>query len=141
MQLWWQQPRVFGDSSWRAGYENIGFAAHRGTALKLHVSMWLERRLNQTLLQCFNGKGYVQRKMSLRACVTFTSRERKYPRKVLVTGKFQNLMERVTTKTWLKLLKGILCQGIQAFIGMRIFSIAMVLPAWKRGGIILLLSL
>ena len=144
MQLWWQQPQVFGDSSWRAGCENVGFAAHRGAvivALKLHISMWLERRLKQTLLQCFNGKGYVQRKMSLRACVTFTSRERKYPRKVLVMGKFQNLMERVTTKTWLKLLKGILCQGIRAFTGMRIFSIEVVLPAWKRGGIILLLSL
>lgn len=73
--------------------------------------------------------------------MTFTSRARKYPRKVLVMGKSQNLTERVTTKTWLKLWKGILCQGIRAFIGMRIFSIEVVLPAWKGGGIVLLLSL
>lgn len=52
--------------------------------------------------------------------MTFTSRARKYPRK-LVMGKFQNLMEQVTTKTWSKLLKGTLCQGIPAFIGMRDF--------------------
>lgn len=73
--------------------------------------------------------------------MTFTSRARKYPRKVLVMGKSQNLTERVTTKTWLKLLKGILCQGIRAFIGMRIFSIEVILPAFKGGGIVLLLSL
>ena len=55
-------------------------------------------------------------------------------------GKFRNLMERVTTKTWSKLLKGTLCQGIQAFIGMRIFSIQVFLLVWRRREIILLLT-
>lgn len=56
-------------------------------------------------------------------------------------GKFQNLMEQVTTKTWSKLLKGTLYQGIQAFIGMRIFSIQVFLLGWSRREIILLLPL
>lgn len=86
------------------------------------------------------SKGYVERIMSLQACVTFTSRERKYPRK-LVMGKFQNLMERVTTKTWSKLLKGTLYQGIRAFTGMRIFLIQVFLLVWRRREIILLLTL
>lgn len=44
------------------------------------------------------------------------------------------------TKTWSKLLKGTLCQGIQAFTGMRLFSIEVFLLVWGRGGVILLLN-
>lgn len=44
------------------------------------------------------------------------------------------------TKTWSKLLKGTLCRGIQAFIGMRIVSIEVFLLVWRRGGIIILLN-
>lgn len=94
--------------------------------------------VNQTILLHIASKGYVQRIMSLWTCMAFTSRERKYPRK-LVMVKFPNLMEQVTTKTWSKLLKGTLYQGIQAFIGMRIFSIQVFL--WRRREIILLLTL
>jgi len=72
--------------------------------------------------------------------MTFNSRERKYLRK-LAMGKFQNLTEQVMTKTWSKLSKGTLYQGIQAFIGMRIFTVQMCLLGWRRREIICLLTL
>lgn len=102
---------------------NVALSCDTATFVRLFPHSCL--RLARKCLSCV---------MFLWACMIFTSRERKYPRN-LVMGKFQNLMEQVTTKTWSKLLKETLYQGIQAFIGMRIFSTQVFLLVWKRSKI------
>lgn len=50
--LWWKQPQVFGDASWSAGCESIGFAGHRGAVMAVLKLCTLRLEQKQSRQHC-----------------------------------------------------------------------------------------